>query len=612
MTSISTPQELLVLMDSGTITGNYTLLNDIDMSDYTSSSIDEFQGIFDGNGHIITIKNVSSNYVGLFKLISGLSSTIQNLQIVYSGTEMVNTNPNTYVSLFIAEIDVQNTFLINNCHLRILNDFSVSVNTEFFGSFLGYTYISSLSIYDSTPNITNCSFNSYGNYSLTNTGLDITGTVVGQFELTNVESLISTFHKNLNLNTTTLITSTFIGETLASQIINSLIVCKGDVTTANDISTSGLKYGNVIGFIDDFNNIINVNGVFNGKVEYVNNQSPTNCYIGCYTGFTANSNMENCNLLIYKQTLLSITPGMDPSIGAFIGVVDSNITTSLITNCTLLFGNETTIPGAEFIRTKDNNSTITNCAAIYKDYSLSALTGYGTCLGLGTNTGVSSNLPTNTLSTIQSYWDSLPETVWFNSLSNLRYNFNPEVSNTDNIIQIYQETSLFKIYSILNSMLYANIPYVSIDKNLNLFTTASVQNFKYLGYSETDNLNYDISPYLSTNQYVYLPTEYGVMNVSTLKTLTYQTQNSSVSFDQDVLQIGDTYETSPDVFVKVIGTGDSLLLETAPKIPGPYIRSSNYTILNIILIIIGSLIVAITLFFVILEIYSVIQNKRGR
>lgn len=613
MQVISTPDELLTLMGSGTISGNYTLLDNIDMSDYTILSIDEFQGVFDGNGYTITIKNTDSNYVGLFKLVSGSSSTIQNLTVVYTGTQISNTNSVQYNSLFIAEINVTNNYLIDNCHLQILNDFSVSVNTTTaegaYGSFLGVTFISSLSSFPSTPNINNCSFTAYGDFTLTDTGTDRTSGIFGGLNTSNVTNVTCIFNKDFNMVSSTEVNTIYTGYTNSSQITDSFILCKGNVSIqkSNDTVNIGCICSEI-----QLSNFDNVNCVINGNLEYTNSNDVTFAYLGCYCSNLSLSTMNNCNLIIHKQTLINIpnlVPSEDVVIGAFSGyIISDSETTASITNCTLLFGTDTTIPGAEFIDDKYDNSIITNCSAIYKDYNLSTLTGYGTCLSLGANSGSSPNLPTNTLSDIQTSWNSLPATSWFNSLSNLRYSFNPEVTPDQDIVQIYSNISTFKIYSILNSMLYANIENVPIKTNLNLFTTQSISGFLYVGYDQTNNLEYNLIPYLSNpfqkQEYLYLPTNYGVMNVPNSKTLTYQTSSSSVIINSESYQQGDLY----DGLFNLSDIKESLLLETLYK-PEPYVKSSNYNILNIILCVIISVLVVITVVLFIISIFSIVAIR---
>lgn len=109
---ISTPEELMGMTD---LTAAYQLQNDIDMTGIAFTRINEFKGLFDGNGHVIKGLTYNSptnddngKNVGLFKTIR--YATIRNL-----GLENVNFNGYNDVAGIVGQ--AYTLSVIENCYV---------------------------------------------------------------------------------------------------------------------------------------------------------------------------------------------------------------------------------------------------------------------------------------------------------------------------------------------------------------------------------------------------------------------------------------------------------------------------------------------------------------
>jgi len=149
---LSTPAELYTLMLSPGQTSSYILDNDIDMSSYTSLSIDQFAGNFDGGGHTISIGPVDPGYLGFFYRIINVfnSTTINNLTIKY--TQAINlTLTGGHWGGLIAWSLIATSFTVSNCNCIYMDTVQLisPINNTYASLLFGQMTIPS-------PNITNC------------------------------------------------------------------------------------------------------------------------------------------------------------------------------------------------------------------------------------------------------------------------------------------------------------------------------------------------------------------------------------------------------------------------------------------------------------------------
>ena len=130
-------KEIKTIADFNTINSNnaehYTLLNDIDFENQKATTIEDFYGVFDGNGY--TIKNSSTNlFTTNFGIIKNL--TIENCSIAtnYSGSSSgygVSKDNSDLNGGFIAV----NRGYIKNCSAKVV--FSFYPERDFVGGFCG-------------------------------------------------------------------------------------------------------------------------------------------------------------------------------------------------------------------------------------------------------------------------------------------------------------------------------------------------------------------------------------------------------------------------------------------------------------------------------------------
>ena len=100
------------------LSGKYILMDDIDLSSYENWEAigdygNEFTGIFDGNGYVITnltINNPDNDYQGLF------GRTAAQAEIRNVGLENVNVSGNNYVGGLVGNSSASSDF-INNCYV---------------------------------------------------------------------------------------------------------------------------------------------------------------------------------------------------------------------------------------------------------------------------------------------------------------------------------------------------------------------------------------------------------------------------------------------------------------------------------------------------------------
>lgn len=144
--------------------GNYILMNDIDMTKETSpggswdtghgwTPLDEFSGTFDGNGHRIIGMHIYGDYtrnIGLFSELGG-EAVIQNLGIVDCD---INVTTDTYYSVYIGGIVgyadsydgekiISKCYIsgkIQNTHIQNAIDYNCYIG-GIVGDFLGYSLI---------------------------------------------------------------------------------------------------------------------------------------------------------------------------------------------------------------------------------------------------------------------------------------------------------------------------------------------------------------------------------------------------------------------------------------------------------------------------------------
>lgn len=74
---IKTVEELLSLEE----TGNYLLMNDIDLEGHEGTLIKKFYGVFDGQGYTIKNYNIATEYSGLFGKLLGNKAKVCNLNV---------------------------------------------------------------------------------------------------------------------------------------------------------------------------------------------------------------------------------------------------------------------------------------------------------------------------------------------------------------------------------------------------------------------------------------------------------------------------------------------------------------------------------------------------
>jgi hypothetical protein len=632
MSFISTVTELLALINNPSVTGNYTLTNDIDLSDYTISSIQNFTGIFDGNGYSITIKNVSNDYVGFFGNVTGNNSALRNLTLVYSGSGITNTNSVNYFGLFVAYI-LNNSGepladILSNCHLITLNDFMVNVNCQNFGGFCGNFNYSSLGIYQDIVNVNSCSFNAFGNLVIDNSyndeGVSFLGGFFGNQVCVNTNDINCIFHKDLTINCPNVnYVSFFNGQLYVSKKTNSLVVCKGDITISQN--TNNIFFGSVFG-ITTSSLVENVNGVFNGNISYTNIYNPiTDITIGTYSGNIGISYIKNSSIIIAKDTTVNI-PNLivseDTDIGGFCGGMEQNSSypiTQGMDRCTALFGGFVSIPGTEFIGDIDGNPDITDCTAIYNDYTLRTL---GPIL-LGVKVigeqrigSVGPILPTGPLSDITNIWNASSATSWLNDILYMRNSWALDIENPapyeTYIENIYKDTAYpssvdARIYSILNAAefnpAFMNSNPMIFSNELSLSAVKPEGLVLYELTPEYTIQNFDTYPYQ------YFPTETGIVISNGTETpYVVKDGNNNVNFYGTLGEVSKMLPGSSGVILQTRNDTNAFILIGKDTTP-PVKVSLSMSVIDYIVIFIGVILIVVVLIFVIKE-YAILNRIR--
>lgn len=154
---------------------NAVLTDDIDLSSKTFTSIGAeetkaFSGIFDGNGHKITVNQSGSEYVAIFGYIG--ACTIKNLTV----TGTINTTEKYAAGIAIKKLGDETTANIENCISDVTIVSSVSGDGTH-GGIIGNV--------DGTVNINNCAFTGKMEGSATTSCGGIIGWTQGTANITN-------------------------------------------------------------------------------------------------------------------------------------------------------------------------------------------------------------------------------------------------------------------------------------------------------------------------------------------------------------------------------------------------------------------------------------------
>lgn len=273
MVNISSADDLYKLMNGElSLSGNYTVTANIDITGYTSKSIGgTFTGTFDGGDYNIIIGDIVSNYIGFFSTISG---TVSNCNIIYNRSTNIT---GSIVGGFVAFNRPGN---ISNCNVIFASNINITGSSNA-GGFVGQNNNGTIS-----TGISNCNVIFLSTVNIT--GLDSASNVGG-----------------------------FIGRngTLNNNIISNCNAIFNDDTNINGI----LNTGGFAGYQGVNDIILNCNVIFGDNVV-INANTRAGGFIGLNSTTGGTSNISNCNAVFGTNYKINAT-----NAGAFAGAL-GNVT----------------------------------------------------------------------------------------------------------------------------------------------------------------------------------------------------------------------------------------------------------------------------------------------
>lgn len=312
LVTLSTPEDLYTLMvaplagPSGTFSllDDYDLANSINMTGYTASSIgyndlaNGFQGNFNGNGHTVTLGNITNTYCGFFYFTSG---SVEDLTVKYinNGIVITDTTNNANSSGGLMSLCAGN---VSNCHIILPNNVTIGKPADgFCGGFIG----------NITSTISNCSL--IVGDSLSIIGNNFTGGFIGNMNGGLITNCFAIIGNNL------LMTGADIGGVVGfGFIINNFSLTIGD--NCSIISTSNQYIGGIIG--DTANTSLTV--LSDIKAIYGDNTTITGSTVGGVGGQIYNVATINNTIVLFKDnTQLTGSIRAGGILGR--GIADSNV-----------------------------------------------------------------------------------------------------------------------------------------------------------------------------------------------------------------------------------------------------------------------------------------------
>ena len=327
------------------ILGNYKLTNDITMvgSGFSSTSIPQFSGNFDGSGYTITIDiNVlTSPYQGLFQYVDA-SGTVQNLNVRYTSTGITGITTSISGALFFGLLagDNQGTIQSNSvvfdssCNIITLTS---TTNEVDYGGLIGRNL--------NNANLLNNSLDICGNFTLnvSSNSFAFCGGLVGNNDTnSNITNISGTFNNNVlyNINSANLISSGGLcGRNSDNSDISGCSIIYNETLTMSKssiITNPACFYGGLFGFNRGGtpSNIYSCSGTF--KNLYINNivtRNSVGAEIGSIVGRNQISLIDNVSSIIQNEYRVNNITSPNTKIGGQIGNNFRGSSSKYIGNC---------------------------------------------------------------------------------------------------------------------------------------------------------------------------------------------------------------------------------------------------------------------------------------
>ena len=341
--NISTPDDLYALMTSTNVVelaDSYTLMNDIDMTDYVSpsrsigpSTTYPFKGTFDGQGFTIKIGPTVTNYAGLFGAFGG-SATISNVNVTYvavagdvsatfsgSGVGTLGGYAGGFFAVAVAPV----TYItVTDCN--VLYEGNVTFSGTRVGGF-GNVFASG--IITEFIKIENCNVVCEGNMNAINRIGGFIGNCLGG----NMQNCTVLITGDIAFNNSSDLCGGFYGSELGNNTVNN---CSIEISNINAVCSSG---GGFVGYSQPFSVSVAVSNITNcnAKIGTLNMDLSANSRAGGFIGQMYNVDISNCNLTI--DTLIVNNGNFS---GGFYGLLSGQTLDSC--NATI---NSVTITGTE-------------------------------------------------------------------------------------------------------------------------------------------------------------------------------------------------------------------------------------------------------------------------
>ncbi len=270
---------------------HYILTSDIDLGDYAWVPIGgtgpAFAGVFDGNGHRITINNISEkrNYeneilIGLFA-DSRYELLVKNLTIKSNLYKSLTIDNDTYIGIIAgrSEGTIENCSVEGEINLTIAGNGDINV-----GAISGrHLNIINLSVNKASITVNN---SGKGNVSIGGIAGDFYGENANAANLTNQGSINVNFEDNGSIGG---IAGSFFSGKKSENLLNL-----GNITVKGNLETNGymIKSGGIFGdLVDcDLNKALNKGNIY---VEDVGNATNTEILAGGITGSARNTMLKN-------------------------------------------------------------------------------------------------------------------------------------------------------------------------------------------------------------------------------------------------------------------------------------------------------------------------------